>query len=92
MNKLELELLGVLDFEVAVGHRAYDRYHEHLEKEMRRENGMAGAAALPKERTAASGKPPVAVAATAAAGEHDRRFPNGVPAKQSLRELWAFDY
>uniref|UniRef100_A0A0A9HPX4 Cyclin n=1 Tax=Arundo donax TaxID=35708 RepID=A0A0A9HPX4_ARUDO len=97
MNKLELELLGVLDFEVAVGHRAYDRYREHLEKEMRRENGSAGTA-LPKARTAAPSKPPpltkrpVPAAAAAGGREHDRRVPNGVPAKPSLRELWAFDY
>ena len=38
MNKLELELLGVLDFAVAVDHRTYDRYREHLEKEMRRDH------------------------------------------------------
>ncbi|KAF8651255.1 hypothetical protein HU200_063505 [Digitaria exilis] len=36
MNKLELELLAVLDFAVAVDHRAYERYREHLEEEMRR--------------------------------------------------------
>ncbi|XP_062226846.1 cyclin-P1-1-like [Phragmites australis] len=94
MNKLELELLGVLDFEVAVGHRAYDRYREHLEKEMCREYGLAGTA--PKPRTAASSdsKPPAPPAErVAAAGDkHDRRLPNDVPAKPSLRELWAFDY
>ncbi|CAL5025305.1 unnamed protein product [Urochloa decumbens] len=38
MNRLELELLGVLDFAVAVDHRTYARYREHLEKEMRRDH------------------------------------------------------
>ena len=46
MNKLELELLGVLDFAVAVDHRTYDRYREHLEKEMRRDH-HAGRLCLP---------------------------------------------
>ena len=36
MNKLELELLDVLHFAVAVDHRVYHRYREHLEKEMLR--------------------------------------------------------
>jgi hypothetical protein len=36
MNKLELELLVLLDFEVAVCHRAY---RDHLEKEMLRDGG-----------------------------------------------------
>jgi hypothetical protein len=39
MNKLELELLVLLDFEVAVCHRAYHRYRDHLEKEMLRDGG-----------------------------------------------------
>ncbi|XP_062183550.1 cyclin-P1-1 [Phragmites australis] len=97
MNKLELELLDVLDFEVAVGHRAYDRYREHLEKENLREYGLPGAAS--KARAAASIKPlpPLAEERSAEVGdgrreEHDRMLPNGVPARPSLRELWAFDY
>jgi hypothetical protein len=55
MNKLELELLGVLDFAVAVDHRAYDRYREHLEKEMRRDHHVPpGAAPKPTTRAAAA--------------------------------------
>ncbi|RLM64823.1 cyclin-P1-1 [Panicum miliaceum] len=55
MNKLELELLGVLDFAVAVDHRAYGRYREHLEKEMRRDHhGPPGAAPKPTTRAAAA--------------------------------------
>ncbi|CAN6240992.1 unnamed protein product [Urochloa humidicola] len=45
MNRLELELLGVLDFAVAVDHRTYARYREHLEKEMRRDHNLPGGVA-----------------------------------------------
>uniref|UniRef100_M8D1S9 Uncharacterized protein n=1 Tax=Aegilops tauschii TaxID=37682 RepID=M8D1S9_AEGTA len=33
MNKLELELLGVLDFEVMLSRRLYDLYRAHLHKQ-----------------------------------------------------------
>ncbi|BAH92831.1 Os04g0628800 [Oryza sativa Japonica Group] len=49
MNRLELELLAVLDFEVMLSHRVYELYREHLEKEARRDGGggdmLAGASA-----------------------------------------------
>ncbi|CAN6229662.1 unnamed protein product [Urochloa humidicola] len=62
MNRLELELLGVLDFAVAIDHRTYARYREHLEKEMRRDHhrhAVPGVVApkpkpKPKTRTAAA--------------------------------------
>ncbi|CAD6262153.1 unnamed protein product [Miscanthus lutarioriparius] len=60
MNKLELELLDVLHFAVAVDHRVYHRYREHLEKEMLRRDyryglmPVPGSAAPSKPRTAAS--------------------------------------
>ena len=56
MNKLELELLGVLDFAVAVDHRTYRRYREHLEKEMRRDHHgrLCLPGALPKPTWAAA--------------------------------------
>ncbi|TKW06733.1 hypothetical protein SEVIR_7G259800v4 [Setaria viridis] len=91
MNKLELELLDVLDFAVAVDHRAYGRYREHLEKEMRRDHH-----GLPKP--AIKPLPPLAEeqpAESADGDDHDRKpLPNGgmPPASTaSLRELWAFE-
>ncbi|WVZ87255.1 hypothetical protein U9M48_033924 [Paspalum notatum var. saurae] len=57
MNRLELELLVVLDFAVAVDHRAYGRYREHLEKEMRRDyysGQLPGPGGAPKPRTTAA--------------------------------------
>ncbi|KAL5216442.1 hypothetical protein ABZP36_007843 [Zizania latifolia] len=40
MNKLELELLAMLEFEVSVSHRVYELYRAHLErKESQREGG-----------------------------------------------------
>uniref|UniRef100_A0A0D3G0P8 Cyclin n=1 Tax=Oryza barthii TaxID=65489 RepID=A0A0D3G0P8_9ORYZ len=42
MNRLELELLAVLDFEVMLSHRVYELYREHLEKEARRDGGGGG--------------------------------------------------
>ena len=84
MNKLELELLGVLDFAVAVDHRTYDRYREHLEKEMRRDH-HAGRLCLPGTApTAIKHLPPLAEehpAKIAYGGheEHGRKPPpNGV--------------
>ncbi|OEL36974.1 Cyclin-P1-1 [Dichanthelium oligosanthes] len=87
MNKLELELLGVLDFAVAIDHRAYDRYREHLEKEMRRDyHGLPGAAP-PKPRTTGAPivkpLPPLveehpAEVADGDHEEHNRKVPNGV--------------
>lgn len=71
MNRLELELLDVLDFAVAVDHRVYRRYREHLEKETtlmvpRRDDShgppVPGSGAAPtKSRTDASSvvKPPL---------------------------------
>lgn len=75
MNRLELELLDVLDFAVAVDHRVYRRYREHLEKEttlmmLRRDDShgppvpvpVPGSGAAPtKSRTDASSvvKPPL---------------------------------
>uniref|UniRef100_A0A0E0KVK2 Cyclin n=1 Tax=Oryza punctata TaxID=4537 RepID=A0A0E0KVK2_ORYPU len=57
MNKLELELLAVLDFEVMLSHRVYELYREHLEKEAQRDGGggdlLAGAAAAKAGRMAA---------------------------------------
>ncbi|CAN6277011.1 unnamed protein product [Urochloa humidicola] len=92
MNRLELELLGVLDFAVAVDHRTYARYREHLEKEMRRDHHFI---ALPKQppppptRTAAAhtaaGKPlPPPLAGVAGVGRRRvergprKAVPNGV--------------
>ncbi|KAL6651444.1 hypothetical protein ACP70R_010369 [Stipagrostis hirtigluma subsp. patula] len=102
MNRLELELLDVLDFEVAVGHRAYGRYREHLEHEMRRDGGHGLPRAPPKPATAAScsGKPPRparptterSAAATAGGDERGRRLSNGAPAEPPLRELWVYNY
>ncbi|KAF0892479.1 hypothetical protein E2562_016787 [Oryza meyeriana var. granulata] len=56
MNKLELELLAVLDFEVMLSHRVYELYRAHLEKEAQRDGGgglLAGAAAAKAGRMAA---------------------------------------
>jgi len=85
MNKLELELLGVLDFAVAVDHRTYRRYREHLEKEMRRDHH--GRLCLPGTApTAIKHLPPLAEehpAEIAYGGheEHGRKPPpNGVRA------------
>ncbi|XP_040378897.1 cyclin-P1-1 [Oryza brachyantha] len=61
MNKLELELLAVLDFEVMLSHRVYELYRAHLEKEAQRDGGggvLAGAGAA----TAGAGRLMAAVA------------------------------
>uniref|UniRef100_A0A0D9W9W5 Cyclin n=1 Tax=Leersia perrieri TaxID=77586 RepID=A0A0D9W9W5_9ORYZ len=42
MNKLELELLAVLDFEVTLNHRVYQLYRDHLHKEARRYGAAGG--------------------------------------------------
>jgi hypothetical protein len=77
MNKLELELLDVLHFAVAVDHRVYHRYREHLEKEMLRRDYhglmVVPGSAAPKPRTAAPSvvnKPPLPPPLT-----EDRRRP-----------------
>ncbi|KAL6843991.1 hypothetical protein ACP4OV_025664 [Aristida adscensionis] len=93
MNRLELELLDVLDFEVAVGHRAYDRYREHLEKEARREATINGGPP-PRAAAAAPSRRPAAPPVRGGGGEVRVRRPaaNGVPARPLLvRELWAVD-
>ncbi|TVU16140.1 hypothetical protein EJB05_39691, partial [Eragrostis curvula] len=79
MNKLELELLVLLDFEAAVGHRDYDTYRDHLEKEMLRDEGVAAKKARPAD---APGKQaPVAPPLTAAVVVPQMLpKPNGVPA------------
>ncbi|CAL5070154.1 unnamed protein product [Urochloa decumbens] len=92
MNRLELELLGVLDFAVAVDHRTYARYREHLEKEMRRDTLPRAAPKPPPTRTAAAhtavaNKPlpsPVKFAGGNRREERDRRkpVPAGVPASE----------
>ncbi|KAG8066352.1 hypothetical protein GUJ93_ZPchr0004g38549 [Zizania palustris] len=77
MNKLELELLAVLEFEVSVSHRVYELYRAHLEKESRRDCGggggglLVGGAAERPERSAVDGG--------------DRRTPNGSVALDWMR-------
>jgi hypothetical protein len=96
MNKLEMELLDMLDFAVAVDHRAYARYREHLEKEMRRDHHRG----LHKPPAVKPVLPPLAEerpAESADDSDHDRNkpLPNGCvppPANMtSLRELWAVE-
>ncbi|KAL5214234.1 hypothetical protein ABZP36_003386 [Zizania latifolia] len=78
MNKLELELLAVLEFEVSVSHRVYELYRAHLEKESRRDGGGGG---LPVGAAAkAAGTTTAAVASElerSAVDGGDRRPPNG---------------
>ncbi|KAJ1272912.1 hypothetical protein BS78_06G239200 [Paspalum vaginatum] len=77
MNRLELELLGVLDFAVAVDHRAYGRYREHLEKEMRRDYycyGLPGGASITVVKTL----PPLAEDDDRHGDGHEREKPEGV--------------
>lgn len=72
MNKLELELLAVLDFEVMLSHRVYELYHAHLEKELQRDSGLLvdtakGETAASKLERSADGD-----------SDDDRRLPSGV--------------
>jgi hypothetical protein len=88
MNKLELELLVLLDFDVAVCHRAYRRYRDHLEKEMLRDGG--GRRAKPQVKPRSPEVEPWTATVVAAAAPPK---PNGVPAiTPTARELSAADF
>ncbi|CAN6236332.1 unnamed protein product [Urochloa humidicola] len=97
MNRLELELLGVLDFAVAVDHRTYARYREHLEKEMRRDHHfialpkqppppLAGVAGVGRRREERGPRKPVPNGVLAGEEHDDRKLlPNGgVPAAAGM--------
>ncbi|KAK3143644.1 hypothetical protein QOZ80_4AG0303050 [Eleusine coracana subsp. coracana] len=91
MNKLELELLLLLDFEVAVSHRVYHRYRDHLQNEMLRHGGGV-------LTTAAKARPPAPLAAAVIAAAAAPRLlkPNDVPANKpflpTIRQVLAVDY
>ncbi|KAF8649712.1 hypothetical protein HU200_013846 [Digitaria exilis] len=97
MNKLELELLAMLDFAVAVDHRAYERYREHLEEEMRRAHHHHGLQPKQMQRAASAPtivnplpplpeKNPAELVAVGGREEHGKKpLSNGVPVARRRR-------
>ncbi|KAK3141437.1 hypothetical protein QOZ80_4BG0333920 [Eleusine coracana subsp. coracana] len=96
MNKLELELLLLLDFEVAVSHRVYHRYRDHLQNEMLRHGGggVLTTAAKARPPAAPSKMAPLTAAVIAAAAAPRLLKPNDVPSNKppTIRQVLAVDY